>query len=368
MDQSVGGMNELATFTHDLAVDTKRQVAAAIAVAVAPLQAEIATLRAALAAVPRGPDAETLIKMVTSEVGRLPVPRDGKDADLTVVQAFIDAAVTKAVAALPVPKDGRDGKDVDPAVVDVMVAAQVERAVKAIPRPKDGENGAPGQPGEPGARGADGKDGARGADGKDGTSVTLADVEPVITVALQKAVSALPAPEKGRDGERGADGVGLADFIIDRSGHLIATLTDGRTKDLGPIHGKDVNPEDVERSIADLVTKTLETWERPKDGINGKDGLGFDDLDFEHDERGRLYLKFVKGDTVKRVRVPGLVDNGVWRAGTMYLKGDCVTFQRSLFICQKDHPSGKPEDSSGSWRLSVMRGRDAEPLKPQGDE
>lgn len=88
--------------------------------------------------------------------------------------------------------------------------------------------------GEPGRDGVDGKDGTDGKDGKDGTSVTLADVEPmivetlaswerpkdgqdgksvtvedmmpVVTEAIDRAVAALPVAKDGKDGADGRDG------------------------------------------------------------------------------------------------------------------------------------------------------------------
>lgn len=94
---------------------------------------------------------------------------------------MIRAAVGEAVAALPVPKDGKDGADGAPGRdgADGKDGAPGEK----------GERGDPGEPGKDGLNGADGKDGAPGengepgADGKDGID---------------------GAP--GKDGERGADG------------------------------------------------------------------------------------------------------------------------------------------------------------------
>jgi hypothetical protein len=85
--------------------------------------------------------------------------------------------------------------------------------------------------------------------------------------------------------------------------------------------------------------------------------LGWPDLSFEVDERGRPALTLKKGNTTIRQRV-GLNDQGIWRSGASYVKGDVVTHNRSLFMCRFDHPSGRPEDASGHWRLAVMRGRD----------
>jgi hypothetical protein len=340
---------------------------------IAELKAEVAMLKAAIEARP-WPDSATMSKtlgeLVTAEVARMPVPRDGRDVDVAMLQAFLEAAAVKAIAVLPVPKSGRDGID--------------------------GKAGVDGLPGAPG-RDGESIPGPAGPAGRDGASVTLDDVQPLIDSAVARAVAALPPAPAGPAGDRGADGasvtvddvaplvgelvtkavagiptprdgVGLMDALINRDGELVVTFTDGRTKTVGRVEGKDVDPADVVRIVTDVATKTLDAWPRPKDGENGADGLGFDDLTFEHDEAGRLYLKFVKGTITKRVRVPGLVDLKVWRAGVKYFKGDAVTHNRSLFLAQVDHPTGRPEDASGDWRLAVMRGRDAAQPKPREDE
>jgi hypothetical protein len=326
---------------------------------IAELKAEVAMLKAAIEARP-WPDSATMSKtlgeLVTAEVARMPVPRDGRDVDVAMLQAFLEAAAVKAIAQLPVPKSGRDGLDGKPG------------ADGAAGR--DGVNGEKGLDGAPGRDGIDGEVGPPGPAGRDGASVTLEDVQPLIESAVARAVAALPLVP-GPAGEKGADGpsgVGLMDALINRDGELVVTFTDGRTKTVGRVEGKDVDPADVVRIVTDVATKTLDAWPRPKDGENGADGLGFDDLTFEHDEAGRLYLKFVKGTITKRVRVPGLVDLKVWRAGVKYFKGDAVTHNRSLFLAQVDHPTGRPEDASGDWRLAVMRGRDAAQPKPREDE
>src|SRR3546814_14384476 len=76
---------------------------------------------------------------------------------------------------------------------------------------------------------------------------------------VDKAVAALPAPEKGDKG------LGVKDLLIDREGQLVATFDDGSTKALGRVVGKGgaslpVDPEqlagvvrvEVEKAVADL--------------------------------------------------------------------------------------------------------------------
>src|SRR5688500_4566259 len=67
---------------------------------------------------------------------------------------------------------------------------------------RDPVQGPPGEKGEPGERGEKGTDG-----------------------------------HAGRDGSDGKDGAGIADLLRDHEGNLVATFTDGRLKNLGPIQG-----------------------------------------------------------------------------------------------------------------------------------
>ncbi len=186
-----------------------------------------------------------------------------------------------------------------------------------------GKDGAPGLDGKDGAPGLDGKDGEPGRDGidgkdgKDGTSVTLDDVAPLVEATVAKAVAAVPA---AKDGAPGADG------------------EDGR---------------DGLPGVPGL------TGEKGVDGIDGKDGLGFDDVQVEHDGHGGFTLKFIRGDRSKTFgtfQVPRFEYHGVWTP-KQYVTGDSVTWAGSLWIA-KTNTSMKPGDGSDGWQLAVKRGAD----------
>jgi hypothetical protein len=126
------------------------------------------------------------------------------------VKAFPDAADIKAmieeeVKAVPAPQNGADA---DPEVTAALVAETVERAVAALPRPQDGINGKTGEPG------ADGKDGMNGQDGAD-----------------------------------------VVELLVDSEGSLVATMSDGRTKMLGPCRGKD--GKDADLTVPDEVCENV---------------------------------------------------------------------------------------------------------------
>jgi hypothetical protein len=182
----------------------------------------------------------------------------------------------------------------------------------------DGKDGLNGADGALGRDGVDGKDGSAGIDGKDG------------------------APgEKGIDGK---DGIGLAGALIDREGRLVVTLTDGTTRDLGPVVGKD-GAEGLRGSDG-------------KDGRDGADGLGFDDLEVVHDGVRGFTFRFARGEQVKEFpfTLPVVIDKGVFKDGSEYEPGDGVTWAGSFWIAQ-EKTAEKP-DSGRGWRLAVKRGRD----------
>jgi integrin beta 3 len=201
-------------------------------------------------------------------------------------------------------------------------------SLEALPLGKDGEKGADGlngKDGRDGKDGIDGKDGAPGKDGKDGLN--------------------------GKDGEPGRPGVdGKSVTLEDVRTYLDAELA---TWALG-----------FERRAQDVLQRAIDKIPAPKDGRDGqngkdgRDGLGVEDFDIALDGRD-LTVTITRGEFTKSrtIRIPALLDAGVFRDGTAYEKGDCVSFGGSAWIAQKDAPEGKPGVSS-DWRLAVKKGRD----------
>lgn len=174
--------------------------------------------------------------------------------------------------------------------------------LKPIPG-KDGVDGAPGRDG------IDGKDGRDGIDGKDGLDGVMGRAgEPGMV---------------GKDGEAGRDG---RDGLPGVQGPAGLDGKDG-------LHGKD--------------------------GKDGLDGFGFDDLCCSYDGDRTITVAFVRADRTKEFsfKMPFPLDRGVFRAGTIYDRGDSVTYGGSCWIAQKDEPHGKPGESP-DWRLSTKHGRD----------
>jgi hypothetical protein len=255
---------------------------AVAAIVVRELQSEIDGLRAAVEALPP-----------PIEIPSLPELPD------------IPALIADAVAAIPVPQPG---KDADPEQVAALVRQEAGRILAGWERPKDGKDGAPGRDGENGADGAPGQDGA-----------------------------------DGQPGLNGKDGLDVKDLFVADGGELVATFSDGRSKNLGQFRGKDGEP-----------------------GKPGADGVGFDDLDLVETEAG-VFLRCIKGETVKEWRLPIVIDRGVFKEGQTYRKGDGVTYGGHYWIAQGETVE-KPDTGKG-WRMAVRKGRDGKDgeIKPPRD-
>jgi hypothetical protein len=141
---------------------------------------------------------------------------------------------------------------------------KVQKALEAIPIPKDGRDG------KDGADGIRGKDGAPGINGKDGSSVTIDQVKSVIESysaewaldfekrahdVLQRTIDRIPKPKDGKDGR-----VGLSVDDFDVSGS-----EDGRTITFALVGG----PVRTEKSIHFPGLKYLDIW---KQGDSYADG------------------------------------------------------------------------------------------------
>lgn len=166
------------------------------------------------------------------------------------------------------------------------------------------------------------------------------------------ALEARPAPEKGEPGEKGADGkdgrdgadgqngkdgAGVVDGFVSRDGHLIATLSDGTTRDFGEIIGKDGSP-----------------------GKDGRDGFGFDDMEVNvADDDRTIELGFRRGEDLKvfAIKWPTVIYRGIYHAGQDYAAGDAITWGGSLWIAEKD-TNAKPDTPDCGWKLAARKGRD----------
>lgn len=267
-------------------MDTEAALAAiirdAIAKAVAPLQAELVTLKAQVASMPQprdgrdGKDADPdfMRLEIAKAVAAIPPAPSGKDAD----PELIKREIAHAVAALP---KAVDGKDADPEMIRREVATAVTAAVAAIPAAKDGEQGAPGRDGdnvrisdiEPILRGlvatavAEIPKARDGANGKDGASIDEARVIDIVAARVKDAVAELPVAKDGKDGTS-VDPAWVVDLVA-KSIEALPKPQDGED-------GKGVDFGRVVHTISELVHDSIESLPKPRDGIDGKDGTSVD--------------------------------------------------------------------------------------------
>lgn len=357
---------------------------------VQPLQSRIAELEKQLA---DRPDVEA---MVAAAFSAMPVPRDGKDADMEALRAFI----ADQVKAIPAPKDGESVavEDIAPMIRDE-VRAQVAEQMKSIPAPQDGK------------------------------SITLQDAQPVLDDAiaalraaadaaiaeplqaakqlqatLEKSISELRQPEDGKsismEDMRPVIDSAIqqirkeADEAIAEPLKMAEAARDELLKAVGelrqPEDGKSVTPEQLLPAIQEAVQRAVSDIPAPKDGVglagafidrqgelnltltngevkklgrvDGKDGepgLGFDDLAVEHDGERTIKLKMQRGEMVKEMSfvLPVNIDRGIYSESKQYEAGDSVTWAGSYWIAQRSTTT-KPDAPDSGWRLAVKRGRD----------
>jgi hypothetical protein len=176
-----------------------------------------------------------------------------------------------------------------------------------------------------------------GADGKDGESVSFDDVKKHVDEFL----SAIPIPKNGVDGKSA-------------SVEEVAAFFERRFSDL---------TLSWERQARDTFEKAVDKMPIPENGKNGKDGkdaLSVDDISLDFD--GERNLTISLGEKSKSIKLPIVIDRGVYLPESSYEKGDGTTYGGSFWIAQKDSPEGAP-GSSPDWRLAVKKGRDGKDLR-----
>ncbi|WP_430244961.1 hypothetical protein [Neorhizobium sp. DAR64861/K0K2] len=251
----------------------------------------------------------------------LPMPKDGKDADSDQIVLKVTRKFESDL--LPIREAMEEMKNDIPATIKALVDA----AVSEIPAPVDLSTDLEALKAVVASIPAP----------QDGKGVTVEDVAPLIASEVEKRVSGLPVAKDGKDGVNGRDGVGLAGALIDRGGELVVTLTNGATKKLGPVVGKDGDP-----------------------GKPGRDGFALEDFDASVMDDGRTVLLAFTGKNIDysvELGFPVMLYRGVFTEGT-YSKGDTVTWGGSLWYCDADKTDSKPGDGSKDWTLCAKKGRD----------
>lgn len=178
-------------------------------------------------------------------------------------------------------------------------------------RGEKGEKGDAGEQGIQGVAGKDGKDGingTNGVDGKDGTDGV-----------------------DGKDGTNGKDGVGIANVLINTSGELELTFSDGQQINLGNVKGskgdKGEKGDTGEQGVQGIAGKDGKDGINGtngvdgKDGTNGKDGVGIANVTVSNE--GALSVTLTNGTVLDLGNIKGANGIGISKS-EVYASGELV--------------------------------------------
>nr|WP_298117423.1 hypothetical protein [uncultured Pseudomonas sp.] len=307
----------------------------------------------------------------------VPVPENGKDADMEVLKSHL----SELVAALPTPKDGRSVTvdDVRPMIEEAVenlrkdagkifdeqrakseeASESVRQALAELKQPEDGIS-VTAEDVAPMIRDEVAKAIAEIPAAKDGQSITAEDVRPMLTELVGDAVKALPAPENGKDADMEALRNHVGDLVksiqlpAGPSVDEVAAGFERRFSDL---------TLSWERQARDTFEKAADRLPKPKDG---RDALPLESFDLLLGEDGRtVTVKLQAGETTieKSVKIPAIIDRDTFKHDATYEKGDGVSYGGSFWIAKCDNPQGVPGSGETDWRCAVKKGRDGKDLR-----
>jgi integrin beta 3 len=238
--------------------------------------------------------------------------------------AELRSEFSEKVAQIPAGKDGANG-------LDGKDGATGERG-EAGEKGMAGDRGEPGERGQPGEKGLDGKDGAQGEPGARGEPGEKGEPG-------ERGESGLP-------GDRGADGKSIT--IED----VLPVLESMQTK----------WALDFERRAQELFQRAIERMPQAKDGTDGKDALGFEDMTETLEDGGRFVVhRFVCGDLVKEFRhkTTTPIYRGIFKRGGDYSAGDVTTWGGHMYHADQDNDGAlAPDNEKSPWTQCVKRGND----------
>lgn len=167
-----------------------------------------------------------------------------------------------------------------------------------------------------------------------------------LQVAEYMAENPPPQGEKGDPGEAGKDGrngLDVKDLFRAEGGRLVAVMSDGTAKDLGQFVGAD-----------------------------GKDGLGFEDMEVVHDGEGMVIFKFGRPGLVKEfpIHFPVPTFKGYWKPGHKALPGHVFTHKGNAWIARVETDEQPTRENKEAWQILAAKGndgRDGRDLTPRPD-
>ncbi|WP_323087521.1 phage portal protein [Klebsiella variicola] len=350
---------EVMSLKDTTALNITAQLADAVASIPAPKIPELPDIGAmvseAVAALPLPQDGKSvtpedlrplLQELVTAAVGEIPVPRDGKDYDPVVLKQAVD----DAVAALPPAQDGRS---VTPEDLRPLLQKLVTAAVGEIPVPRDGKDYDP-------AVLKQAVDDAVAAlpPAQDGKSVTPEDLRPLLQELVTAAVGEIPVPRDGKDYDPA-----VLKQAVDDAVAALPPAQDGRDAlhlEIQPFidEGKSYTRGSYATHNGGLwrayeKTHGMRGWECIVDGVSDVD------ISMNGQRNFIVTVNRASGASEKKsFDIPTMVYRGVFKSGDEYLPGDTVTWGGSLWHCDEQTQDKPGETGSKGWTLAAKRGRD----------
>lgn len=215
-----------------------------------------------------------------------------------------------------------------------------------------------------GVDGVDGKNGENGTDGKDGANgVGIKEIqaqEDRVVFMLSNGEDyriPLPKPEAPATPAEPRAPIDITDSMIDRNNDLILTFSDGTTKNVGRVVGRD----GVDGRDGIDGKDGIDGLEGPRGfaGVDGRDGFGFDDLDVSlMDDKRTVLFRFTKGENVKEfpIKFPNSIFRGAYVPETVYEEGDEVAFLGATYHANAETVGNSP-GSSEFWTQKAAPGR-----------
>lgn len=299
---------------------------------------------------------EAVVSIVNNIISALPKPEKGKDAE----PINYDFIIGEVVKRIPVPKDGTDA---DPVDYERVISEAVKR-MPSVPIPKDGTSVTVDEVLPALIQHTD-KYLANIKQPADGKSVSADDVLPALMEHADKYLAQIPKPQDGKS-------VSVEDVMPKLMLELRARLDSiDPPKDGKSVTLEEVRPLfdagfaqwalDFERRAADVFQRAIEKMPKPKDGEDGEDGLGFDDMDMDYDGERTFTFKWSKGERKKQkdFKVPIPLYRGVYKSGdtTRWEAWDMLTYGGSVWRAKCDDP-GPPGPNNQNWHLVVKKGAD----------
>ncbi|EOV2105900.1 phage portal protein [Klebsiella pneumoniae] len=350
---------EVMSLKDTTALNITAQLADAVASIPAPKIPELPDIGAmvseAVAALPLPQDGKSvtpedvrplLQELVTAAVGEIPVPRNGKDYD----PAVLKQAVEDAVAALP---PAQDGKSVTPEDVRPLLQELVTAAVGEITVPRDGKDY------DPAVLKQTVEDAVAALPpAQDGKSVTPEDVRPLLQELVTAAVGEIPVPRDGKDYDPA-----VLKQAVDDAVAALPPAQDGR--DALQLEIQPFIDEAKSYTRGSYATHNGGLWRayEKTHGMRGWECIvdGVSDVDISMNGRRNFIVTVNRASGAsekKSFDIPTMVYRGVFKSGDEYLPGDTVTWGGSLWHCDEQTQDKPGETGSKGWTLAAKRGRD----------